>query len=354
MKLKEMGRAAHAVKFGAALAVGGLVLAGCAATPAPTEPETPAEIVGGYDPQPLTERTTITVNTAARVESFSALYLAYAMGEFEKENLDIEFTAVATQDALVGLGQNQVHVLGSPPSAAVFNAINSGVDIKPAVPCYTDNADTWWVQKDLADAGAASLKGKKVGNATGPSGTSVIGIDVYLQSGGLDITDVTIERFAAADVPTAVIQNAIDAAFIPEPGARVVDQSGVAVPVDSMPRDAGSSQCVYLFGPDLLNERPEVGAAFTRAIARTMRDYLQGDYKSNPQVVADLAEALQRTEEEIKATPSVKFDLASGFDHALYTRVQELWIEIGGILSYDTPMDPSDVIAAEFVDALNK
>ncbi|NYE19644.1 ABC transporter substrate-binding protein [Microbacterium immunditiarum] len=346
--------AAGAIKLGAVLVAGGLVLSGCASAAPASEPtsDTPAAQVGGLDPQPLAERTTITVNTAARVESFSPLFLAFDKGEFEKENLDIQFTELAGADALPGLGQNQIQVIATPPSGAVFNAISEGIDMRAVMPCYLENEDRWWVRKEFADKGADALKGQAVANTTGPSGSSILGLDTYLQEEGVEVKEVTVERFPPADVPQALIQGAVAAAYVPEPGARIVEESGLAVAVDTMPKNGGSSQCTYLFGPDLLDERPEVGQAFIRAVARTMRDYLSGDYKSDPQTVKDLAAALKRTEDEIKATPSLTFDPEAAFDPGLYTRLQGLWMEIGGILSYEEPLEVSDMIDERFVDAL--
>lgn len=341
---------------GAFVLMGSLVLSACSS--AGSEGTTPSDepasggIPSGIDPQPLAETTKITINTAARIESFSALFLADEMGEFEKENLEVEFTQIASADALTGLGLDQIQVMGAAPNGSLFNAIDQGVAVKMAIPCYANSVDRWWVRKDKLDQ-ADSLKGTTAASAVGPGGSSILGLDAYLQEVGLGITDVTVKQFPAADVPTALIQGAVDSAYVPEPGARAVEASGVAEPVDTMPKDGGSAQCVYIFGPDLLTERPEVGAAVTRAMARTVRDYLEGDYKANPEVVAALATALDRTEDEITATPSLEFAPDLEFKDDLFTRMQEIWLEVGGILAYDEPIAPEDLIDHRFVDAIS-
>lgn len=336
--------------IGSALAVSAMMLAGCAATPSVPDPEPTGSITTGLDPQPLAETAKITINTAVRIESFSALFMAQEMGEFEKENIEVEFTQISSADALPGLGQDQLQMMGSAPNGALFNAISQGVDVKMAIPCFASNTDRWWVRNEVFEKGPGALEGSIVGSATGPAGSSTLGLLAYLQDAGLTISDVTVQQYPAADVPTALIQGAVDAAYVPEPGARAVEAAGIATPVDTMPH--GSSQCVYVFGPQLLTERPEVGAAVARALARTVRDYLTGDYKADAEIVQHLANALERTPDEITATPSVVFDTFLEFEDDLFVQMQELWLDLGGILSYDESIDPSELIDHRFVDAL--
>ncbi|WP_146797511.1 ABC transporter substrate-binding protein, partial [Agrococcus baldri] len=250
-------RTARPHTIGAMLILGGLVLSGCAASgeePAPSGSDAPVDdtaLPTGTEPQPLAERTTITINTAARIESFSALFLAEEMGEFDRENIDVEFTQIASSDALAGLGQDQIQMMGAAPNGSLFNAIHEGVAVNVTIPCYINSVDRWWVRTEILEQGPEALAGSTVASAVGPGGSSILGLDTYLQEGGLSISDVTVQAFPAADVPQALIQGAVDAAYVPEPGARAVAASGLAEPVESMPVDGGSAQCVYVFGPDL-------------------------------------------------------------------------------------------------------
>lgn len=334
------------------LAISALSLTGCSTSAAPTSSATTA-VVGGLEPHPLAQKTTVTINTAARIESFTALFLAQEKGEFAKENLDVQFTQVPSSDALAGLGQNQIQMMGLSPSGSLFNAINSGVDIKAVFPGYLNNLgeDGWWMNADVIKAGAGSLKGQVVASAVGPGSGTILGLDAYLKTGGLTVKDVTVKSFPAADVSTALLQGAVQGAYLTAPATVPVSASGKAKYVDSMPKDGGSAIAVYLFGPGLLKQNPEVGQAIVRAMARTVNTYLIGDYKANDGLVADIAKALNRTPEEIKATPSFEFDPKLKIRDDLYVQMQKLWLEVGGILSYDTPLDPAKVIDTSFVDA---
>lgn len=347
---------------GALVVASALVLSGCASadTTEPGgggEPATDAGTAtepGGLEPQPLAEREKVTVTSAIRIENFTALFLADVLGEFEKENLEVEFQQMASADALPALGQGQVSMVSMAPSASFFNAVESGVGVRVVMPCYLNNPseDGLWVANDVIEEGPKALKGATIASAVGPSSSIVLGIDEYLQSGGLAITDVTIQGFPAPDVPTALIQGAVDAAWVNSPGNILVRESGVADFTNGMPQDTGGVGCAYAFGPDLLEDRPEVGEAMVRAMARTVTTHLQGDYKADPEMVADIATALERTPEEIAQTPSLEFDPELEFRDKDYTRVQELWLEIGDVLSYAEVLDPAQVIERRFVESV--
>jgi NitT/TauT family transport system substrate-binding protein len=73
-----------------------------------------------------------------------------------------------------------------------------------------------------------------------------------------------------------------------------------------------------------------VGLAFTRAVIRTINTHLTGDYQSDDDVVAALADVTGQGEDAIRATPAWVFDweLRRGTTH----RLQHPLIEIGGVL----------------------
>lgn len=338
---------------GATIALAAMVLTGCTSAPTPDQTEAPEEITGGLDPQPLAEPTTIVINTAARIESFTALFLADYMGEFEKENITVEFTQVASADALVSLGQNQIQMMGVSPSASLFNAIGSGVDMRVVFPGYLNNLgeDGWWMSNDVIENGAESLKGATLASAVGPGSATILGLAAYLETGGLTVKDVTVQAFPAADVATALTQGAVQGAYITSPVTTVVREAGVAEYVDSMPDGVGSAIAAYVIGPQLL-EDTDVAAAVVRAMARTVITYLDGDYKSDPEMVENIAAALDRTPEEIEATPALEFDPTFEIRGDYYTQMQELWLEVGGLLSYSEPLEPSAVIDTQFIDAV--
>lgn len=53
------------------------------------------------------------------------------------------------------------------------------------------------------------------------------------------------------------------------------------------------STSAVLFGPSLIEERRDVGLAFTRAVARTVRDHLQHDCRDDADLAAEIADLLE-------------------------------------------------------------
>ena len=99
------------------------------ATTAPAAPAACGE--PGYstlDPQPLAEPTQITISAAGKLEAFAPAFLADATGEFEKENLEVEF--VISQTAVQALATGEADASLSAPSLEMINAIRSGISMR--------------------------------------------------------------------------------------------------------------------------------------------------------------------------------------------------------------------------------
>lgn len=355
MKHQTLRRAGLGV---AALSLSALMITGCASAATPDEADAEAEssLPTGLEPQPLEERTTVTINAAGRAETFSIVFMAAEMGEFEKENLDIVFTQIPTQDAIAGLGQDQIQMLAVGPNANMFNAIDSGVDIRFVFPGFYNNTgeDGLWASNEVAKEGASALRGQQVASCCGPGSSIMLVIDDYLQSGGVDVTEIEMVSYPLADVATALTQGAINAAYLTSPGTVAVREGGNHQQVQGIPKDGGSAIAAYLFGPGLLEKNPEVGQAVIRAMARTVINHMQGDYKAEPGMVEHVANALERTVAEVEATPSIEFDPKLQFREDLYDRLQNIWIKIGGIVDYDQPMKADEFIDTRFIEAALK
>src|SRR5690606_35866532 len=80
-----------------------------------------------------------------------------------------------------------------------------------------------------------------------------------------------------------------------------------------------------------------VGVAFVRAVIRTINTYLTGDYQSDDEVVAALAEATGTDAEAVTATPALLFDweLRDG----TVERIEEVLLRTGGV-GYEEPQPP--------------
>ena len=153
----------------------------------------------------------------------------------------------------------------------------------------------------------------------------------------------------AEDRVQALMGGAADAAWIDSPGH-------LQLPEGEYERVAGNARGfsggAMMFGPELLNERPDVGQAFVRAMARTVAEHLQGDYKQDPAIVEQIAEVLEIDTDTVTSTPSVLYNEKQEFPTEPVTRLQELWIEVGGLVEIDEPLEPEQLVDMRFLDAV--
>jgi NitT/TauT family transport system substrate-binding protein len=302
----------------------------------------------GLDPQPLDEATTITLNVPATVTSFSEIYVAQALGEFEKENLTVEFVASPTPDILPLLAQGDIELAAVPLNAAALNAIDQlGMKlIAPLVAGPGENREGLWVQNDFADGAPASLSGTTIGTGT-PGSNQLLTIGDYLGSGGVSLTDVTFQTFSSADIGIALDNGAVSAAIVNFPYWPTLEQSGTATFVAPSAGLSGTSG--ILAAPSFIADQPEVAQAFVRAIARAAAA-LDSDYLANDAVVAALSDALGVTPDELRATPPSDFDAKLGVDEEAPIRLQEYMLELGDLLNYEAPLPFEQLWDTSFIE----
>src|SRR5690606_12292607 len=104
----------------------------------------------------------------------------------------------------------------------------------------------------------------------------------------LTLKDIDISTLTGPDVLVALENGSIDGGFLADPTWADPDQRGYAklvVPFGTFSVNG------YMMGK-LRTEQPDVAKAFIRAMVRTSRTYLQGDYHNDPEVRAKLLEIM--------------------------------------------------------------
>ena len=321
---------------GAVVALAALVLTACGGS---SSGGSAADLPTGLEPQPLAEPTTLTVTMGTAAEVFGAILLADRLGEFAKENITVDLVQMVSADALPALAQGKTDVAASGVGVPVLNGVAAGADIRLVFPGATKNpADGLYVPIDPATGEPNEVT--KIATISGPSGIYVVPIKRYLESVGKTLSDVTFEQIALADMQTALEAGAVDAAWVNAPVTTLLDATGAYEKVVGY--EDGEYGVAYFLGPNLREDRPEVGQAFVRALARTTRDYLSGDYKADDETVAALADILESTPEAIRETPSMTFSADLPTDGI--QEAQAAWIELGDMLEFDAPIDPTTYV----------
>lgn len=341
---------------GQARVEGSIAAVGAAAMGQRSHSTAPDAAIDGPEPQPLAERRKVRV-AVSKLTVFAPLFVADAMGEFERENIDLEIVDVAPQERLPLLAQGDVDVAYSAFEAGVYNLIADDFEIRWTFPGqgYDSVATSqgFWVNTDTIPDGHLQPGDLREIAITLPQGNaSIAGWYIWewarRQDPTLELTELNYNVMIPADAAIALMNGAIDLGFLVSPGTEQVADSNCACQfVDTeIPLEPSGG---YMFGPSLFADR-ELGDAWVRAMTRATRTYLQGDYLRDPQVVSALADAIGAPEEVIAAGAIMIFDpevplIANNLGAQDYYRAL-------GLLTYDENLTEADAFDHSFLDAM--
>ncbi|MCU1346194.1 MAG: hypothetical protein JWL70_2460 [Acidimicrobiia bacterium] len=301
---------------------------------------------GSPPPQKLAQRATIKLGVSSKSAEFlSPIELGEARGEFEAENLAIDYKILPPADLVQLLASGQIDAVAGGHSAGMFNAMGQGFKVKWVMgQGYNPESSGAGVWVRGANAKAADLKGKKVGSAVGIGSVVNLAFSQALESAGLKLSDVKFQTLPVADIVTALQNGAIDAAILLDPfwlPLKNDPQYTKLAPTIPYGNNIGG----IFFGPSLASKR-DVGLAFTRAYIRSVSTYFDGDYKAKPEVLTDLAKALATPADKLKQVPSFVFD----FDVKTPTseQLQKLFLDAKA-LDYQTVLPDSQVVDRSYV-----
>jgi NitT/TauT family transport system substrate-binding protein len=315
---------------------------------------------GAPAPQPLPERTTVRFASSFRLEITAPILLADSMGELAKENIDLEWINLPFSDAMPQLAHGTIDAAFGGFEAALFNGIHQGLLVRTVLGAYfpkgagdrTQAQTGLWCRRDAfadpAHPTDAELPSLVWATSIGKGSPSVYYIATQIRRSvpDFDIAAVDIERIPAADTVMALRNGAIDCGVLLDPTWLQVseDPDYWLAAVFAATEPVGG----IVFGPSLLQERPEVGAAFARAIIRTINTYFDGDYHRVPAVVAEIARVTNQPTETITRLPSLVMDWELRRDTS--TRMQQVFIDIGVITDYATPIPEDQITDRSFAD----
>ena len=305
-------------------------------------------------PRPLQQREKVLVGSAGRQTAVAALHLAMALGEFEKENLSVELSIHRPSDNFVLLATGRIDVAVGQPSAAFFNAVAAGAGIKQVAPTGTfAPKNGFWVSQAWLKGRPWSpemLKGQVIAAPAGLGTTTAHAARVELAKAGLTLNDISWRAMSLGDLLPALENGSVNIALLLDPFWRNADPAKVTY-VFSYGYPPGVPGG-YFFGPNLLVQKRAVGEAFVRALARTTRLYLQGDFGKDPRVAAALAKELQVSLEQVtSAADSLIFPADLPIRGDLAAMLQDTYFSTPGILTYSQPMPEDKVVDRGFVRA---
>lgn len=305
-----------------------------------------------YDPRPLPETVGLRVSIPGPIEAVSHVLLAEHLGEFERENLEVEILTVPSGDAIPALAAGDLDLTLASFQASLLNAIAQGFEIKLIAPLYHGNGaslDGLYLRNDLVSGAPANLHGATIATAAGLTGNNALPVGDYLSEGGVAIADVSGIRIPFDAQVAALESGEADAAWFNAPVPADVGEvaTRVATFVD------GEVLAGVVAGPSMLNGEPAVVEAFLRALARTVDTYMQGSFYSDEEVVAAMAASTGAPESAFVAgaefvwSPTLELPSAEPVE-----RLQRYLIQIPDMLVYDEPIPYEQLVDPSFRDNL--
>jgi len=318
---------------------------------------------GSPAPQPLPEMTTVKMASAFRLEFNSPVLLAESMGEFEKENIRFEFVNLGFADAVPQLASGQLDVAIGGFEVALYNAGHQGLPVKavmgnyfpPDAGDYSVAQTGLWCRRDAfsnpQDPDPAEVEDMTWATSVGKGSSAIYYSVAELRKRvpDLEVEDLQVERIPSADTVTALENGAIDCGVLLDPlWLQVADDPDYVMMATQTP---GEPLGLVAFGRTLLQDKPEVGEAFTRAVIRTINTYFQGDYHEDQAVLEEIAKVTNQPDTtRLTQTPSLVMDWE--IREGTTDRMQELFIDLGVITEYAEPVPEQDVVDRSFYEAV--
>ncbi len=229
---------------------------------------------------------------AVGITADAPLYIAQDMGYYREQGLDAEFVPFQTAgDSIPALSQGQIDAGSGAMSAALFNAIARGAEIRivadkgqhsgSPINGFTSALVVAVPKGDLGKYKTyADVKGKNIA-VTGTGTGQEPMWDKALQTVGLSIKDINLKPMAFADMAAALNSRAVDLAGVIEPFVAQGEAKGL-LEVRWMSEELyeGQQGGITMFGPKISKD---MGNRFMVAYVKGLRDYYDafGKQKKN-------------------------------------------------------------------------
>ena len=239
--------------------------------------------------------------------SDAGVYLGMEEGYFAEQGIEVDLTSFDSAANMVApLATNQIEAGGGAPSAGLYNALRSGVNVRIVADKGHSDAtppgfpvSIYVVRKELVDSGrvrgVADLKGLRYAQpARGIS--PEVDVAELLKEGGLTLSDLDTTIMGFPDQVPAFANGNLDFAFSVEPFATIMLNQGTVMRARyDYEFNPNHQVAVLLFSPEF--SRSELGTKFMTAYLKGVRLYNDAFVKRLPAAREKAVDAL------IKNTP---------------------------------------------------
>jgi NitT/TauT family transport system substrate-binding protein len=278
---------------------------------------------------------------------FAPVFVAAEKGYLRDAGFDANLTPiVAGADSMSLVAQGQIDVAAAALSAAFYNAVNRGLEVKfvgaTGYQPRHGRPSALLIRQDLYDGGLrlAGLKGKKFGWIGNSGAVSAYYVARILRTVGLRLTDIESVNIPNPEQQTALERKAIDALFTSAPFSDEFQQKRLATIVASPP--AGIAGSGIFFGPALLHSH-ENASAVMMALRKAAAD-IAGNGYYDPANLAAYAKYTKQPVDVIKAAPRYDFKPDLRIDQGTLEDIQREFVA-DNILTYKQPLNEVRLVA---------
>lgn len=307
-------------------------------------------------PRPLKEKQTVVVGIGEGLEVYSQFLLAKKLGEFEKENIEVKAENVLEPDKLAMLSQGRMDVAYNAMTAGVLNLMQTAGGVKFAFPGAAYDAASkqgFWYNKEAfggKEPEPKDLVGKKILTPSGNASISAFYLWKWVNDNdpSVKLSDLKFEAVPPNDIAVAMSNGSAAVAQVVAPGSTLLGADACCEFIDV---GYPSYPVIGWIGSDaFLNERSDVAMAFFRAMARTQKQHLQGDYHADAETAPVLAEQLGQKPADLARHPALLFSTELPLGEQTL-EAQTYWRELG-LLNYEENLGMDKAYDERYVDVL--
>ena len=298
-----------------------------------------------------------------KLEFNSPIGLGMALGEFAKENLDVDFQNIPFATSVPQLHTGQVDVAVGGFENALFGAGNNNLNVRvalgnyfpPKASDYTVPQTGLWCRRDVfttpTNPNFKELETKKWATSVGRGSSAMYYSVAELQKRvpGFNYKTVDVQAIPSTEILNAVKSKAVDCGILLDPiWVQVRSDPNF---VQAATQTPGEPLGLMAYGKRLLQDRKDIGDAFARAYIRTVNTYYQGDYHKDAKVMAEIQKFTGQTPDtfnQLAALDSLTMDWEIRKDTT--TRIQQLFIEVGAITEFKTPVPEDKLVDRSFYE----
>ena len=278
---------------------------------------------------------------------FAPVFVATEKGYLRDAGFDANLSPiVAGADSMSLVSQGQIDVVAAALSAAFYNAVNRGLQVKYVASTgyqpRQGRPSALLIRQDLYDGGlrVAGLRGHKFGWIGNTGAASAYYVARILRPLGIHLNDIEALNIPNPDQQSALEHKAIDALFTSAPFSEEFDRKRLAKIVASPP--AGIAASGIFFGPSLLNN-PDSARAVMGALRKAAAEIVGPGFFA-PRAIDAYVKYTKQPPDIIKVAPRYEFKSDLRIDQGTLEDMQREFVA-DGILTYRPMLNEVQLVA---------